>query len=273
MRPEDYPPQEPLSEVAQRYHDELLRRGAETAGEEVQLGDDPYQSLVLHVPERPNGTVLAFIHGGGWTAGYKEWMNFMAPAFTARGVLFASVGYRLAPTHSFPTGVEDVAHALGWLFRNVATYQGDPARLFIGGHSAGGHYASLLAVRRDWQAGEGLPATVVRGCLPISGVYDFTRSGGLTMRPRFLGSASTEHRASPIHTIDGVPPPFLIAHGDRDFPHLMGQAARMEQALHDAGGTVERIVMPDRDHFSASYAGGEPDGPWVPKALDFMAAH
>lgn len=267
MRIEDYPPQEPISEAGQRYHEEVIRRGAGIAGEDRAYEGDPYQSALLFRPEKPDGRVLAFFPGGGWTNGYKEWMAFMAPAFTAAGVLFAAMGYRLAPQHVFPTGVEDCARALAWLWRETGRQP-----IFVGGHSAGGHYASLLAVTTDWQSGLGLPEDAIRGCLPISGVYDLTSAGGLSARPRFLGAGETERAASPLHRIGARPRPFLLAHGDRDFPHLIRQAEAMEAALKGAGGDVTRIVLAGRDHFSASYAGGEADGPWVPKALAWMAA-
>ncbi len=271
MRIEDYPPQEPLSDVGRAFADEVMGRAEGVAGTEHSYGDDPYQGITLHAPAEPNGTVLAFVHGGGWTSGYKEHLDFMAPAFTAAGAVFATIGYRLAPGHLFPTGLDDVARGIAWLHRNVAEVGGDPARVFIGGHSAGGHYTALLAVRRDWQAALDLPETVVRGCLPISGVYRFGEGDGMSMRPRFLGGEENEGPASPIQNIAATPP-FLIAHGSEDFPHLMAQAEEMESALADAGGDVERVVLDGRNHFSACYAGGEPDGPWAPRALAWMAA-
>ena len=270
MHIEDYPPQEPLSEVGRAFAEEVMRRAAGVEGTEQFYGDDPYQGITLHAPANPNGSVLAFVHGGGWTSGYKEHLDFMAPAFTDAGVVFASIGYRLAPRHVFPTGANDVASGIAWLHRHVAEYGGDPSRLFIGGHSAGGHYTALLAVRRDWQAALGLPEGVVRGCLPISGVYRFGEGSGLSAQPRFLGPEENDGPASPIHNIDATPP-FLLAHGGDDFPHLMVQAEAMEGALADAGGDVERIALEGRNHFSACYAGGETDGPWVGRALAWMA--
>ena len=157
-----------------------MRLGAGLEGIERRYGADPYQSVAVFRAPAPNGTLLAFMHGGGWTNGYKEWMAFMAPAFTAAGVSFATIGYRLAPAHVFPAGTDDVIAALALLHQNAAEFGYDPARIFLGGHSAGGHYAALLAVRRDWQAKAGLPQDVIRGCLPISGVYDF----GAAIRPQ-----------------------------------------------------------------------------------------
>lgn len=271
MQPEQYPPQEPLSAPGIVYGRECLRRGADVAGVSFGFGPDPYQSVTVHPASRPDGRVLLFWHGGGWTSGYKEWMSFMAPAFNAAGITFVTAGYRLAPQNVFPVGVDDCAAGVQWTVRNIAAHGGDPRRLWIGGHSAGGHYAALLAVRRDWQAPLGLPVDVVRGCLPISGVYDFTASSGLANRPRFLGPDETERAASPRFNLQAPLPPFLLAHGTADFPHLVRQAEAFENDLRAAGARVERIAMEGRDHFSASYAGGEPDGPWVPAALAFMA--
>jgi len=97
MRPEDYPPQEPFTAIGALYHARVIGLADAVGGIEWQHGADPYQSAVLYPAERPRGDVVALIHGGGWTNGYKEWMAFMAPALTGRGILVASLGYRLAP--------------------------------------------------------------------------------------------------------------------------------------------------------------------------------
>ena len=138
------------------------------------------KALPICKPERANGTVLVFMHGGGWTNGYKEWMRFMAPSFNAQGVTFVSVGYRLAPMHLFPSGFDDCCAGVAWLNANLPKMGMSDSRLFVGGHSAGGHYAALMALTK--------PQLRIRGCLPISGVFDFgKKESGLTMRPRFLG--------------------------------------------------------------------------------------
>jgi acetyl esterase/lipase len=260
MRLVDYPPQEPLSEAGQVYSAECWRRSAGIAGEEFAFGPDLYQRLAVFQPRQPDGRVLIFWHGGGWTSGYKEWLGFMAPAFTAAGVTFVSSGYRLAPQHVFPAGLDDCTYAVQWVAEHVG------GRLFVGGHSAGGHYAALIAARRG--------GTVVRGCLPLSGVFEFGEGSGLSARPRFLGAdPATDRVASPRHQLQPPVPPFLVAHGSKDFPHLIPQAERFVAAVRAAGGEAEHLVLADRTHFTASYAGGEADGPWVPAALAFMARH
>jgi arylformamidase len=263
-----YPPQEPFSPAAQTYHNRVLELGASAIeGQEVAYGADPYQRLLIYRGSQSTRAVLVFFHGGGWTNGYKEWMTFMAPAVTGAGITFVSIGYRLAPAHLFPAGLEDCADGL-----LAAHEQTGFAPLFVGGHSAGGHYAALLAVRNEWWRRRGLDANPLKGCLPISGVYSFGQGSGLPSRPRFLGVGETERAASPIADITD-PTPFLIAYGDRDFPHLIAQAEAMHRTLEAAGASVEVLVLPGCDHFRASYQAGESRGIWLPRAVSFMARH
>jgi acetyl esterase/lipase len=99
-------------------------------------------------------------------------MSFMAPAFNSAGVTFVTAGYRLAPTHVFPAALDDCVAAVRWVLSHAAGHGGDAHRLFIGGHSAGGHYAALLAASAAQRERSGLPADALRGCLPLSGVFD-----------------------------------------------------------------------------------------------------
>ena len=116
MRIDDYPAQEAFSGLGAAYHADVMRRGAGIEGLDFTHGPDPYQGAVVYPAGKPTGDVLVFMHGGGWTNGYKEWMAFMAPGLNAAGVTLVSVGYRLAPAHLFPAGVEDAMAGLAWVW-------------------------------------------------------------------------------------------------------------------------------------------------------------
>ncbi|MBT2305055.1 alpha/beta hydrolase [Variovorax paradoxus] len=274
MKLDHYPPQEPLSPLGAAYQARILALGEGVAGEAQAYGADPYQTLTVFGPEAPSGEVVVFFHGGGWTSGYKEWMYFMAPALLAQGVTFVSAGYRLAPGHVFPSALEDAADAVAWVWRHIEEQGGDRRRIFVGGHSAGGHYAALLAVSAGWRAARSLPRGVLSGCLPVSGVYRLGADSGIATRPRFLGTldpARVDAAASPIAQIDpGACPPFLITHGSRDFPHLVVQARQMEAALRAAGVPVQTHVLEGADHFEASVACGERPAGWPALAAAWM---
>ena len=174
--------QPPLSPQAQAYAAEIVELSTEVRERSKVVLDIPYgpeerQRLDLYCPR--DGTsapvpVLLFMHGGAWRNGCKEWMGFMAPAITCLPAIFMSVGYRLAPASKFPAPLQDCRRALQWAHDNVGGYSGDPDRLFVGGHSAGGHLAAMLALQRDALREHSLPEDAVKGCFPVSGVFDLS---------------------------------------------------------------------------------------------------
>jgi len=271
MKIEDYPPQEPLSDFAKPYHDTCVHRAEVTEYEEFQYGDNAYQSVLVCKADEPTGDVLAFVHGGGWTNGYKEWMAFMGPALGELGITFASIGYRLAPGVLFPDGYHDVQDGFAAVVDRIEEFGGRKDRMFIGGHSAGGHYSSLMAVTNDWQAPRNLPQDIVKGCLPISGVYDFREGNGMAVRPRFLGpeNSAVDEQASPIVNIQRTPP-FFMAWGSDDFPHLIQQGADMAAALKNAGASVQTVELEGCDHLGANLEAGDSEGDWAPPAVKWM---
>ncbi|MBT5570496.1 MAG: alpha/beta hydrolase [Alphaproteobacteria bacterium] len=267
-----YPAQEAFSEIGAKYHQHVQELSAGIKGQSFAYGDDPYQEVAVFPAQAPNGVVLAFLHGGGWTNGYKEWMAFMAPPLNAVGVTFVSVGYRLAPQVYWPNGVQDAAAALRWIHDNIAEYGGDPERILVGGHSAGGHYAMWLAVRDDWQSALELPLDIVKGALPVSGVYDFTEGNGMPGRPRFLGdNEANDLDASPMFTLQKMPP-VLMSWGEKDFPHLITQGERMEAIYREHGGHTETLVLVDCDHLAASYACGDAQQAWLSGVTTWISA-
>jgi acetyl esterase/lipase len=254
-----YPAQEPFNPNMAASHDYQIERGKGLNPKEFFYGADPYQSIALFPAPNPDGRVVLFFHGGGWTNGYKEWMFFIAPALNARGISFASAGYRLAPAHLFPSGYQDCVAALDWLGAHAAEHGLDPKQIFVSGHSAGGHYAALMAVSAPGQDGR------IRGCAPISGIYYFGEDSGMAVRPRFLGpvEAKAEHAASPIFHVRPGLPPFLLIWGENDFPHLKRQAQEMLAKLKEQNVPVQTLELPGCTHFTAVYAAGDVDGPWA----------
>ncbi len=272
MQIEAYPPQEPVPDGLKFVHETLMMLGKGIAGEEYVYGDHPSQSLVVYPSGQTGGPVLLFMHGGGWTNGYKEEMAFLAPPFNKAGITLVSSSYRLAPDHVFPANFEDVAKAVALVWKLAAKYGYDRDALFVGGHSAGGHLASLLATRTDWQSPLGLPGDVIKGCLPISATYDFTPGSGASVRPRFLGAADmlAEVHASPLFHVGNDAPPFLIAYGADDFPHMKVQGEQFAMVARAKGVGVGLLEVPGVSHITVLLSAAEPDRPWLPAAIDWI---
>jgi len=125
----------------------------------------------------PDAPVLVFIHGGYWRSLDKSDHSFIARAFNDRGVCVVMPNYALCPgTPEQPVGIADIARqmarALEWTWRNIARHGGDPSRITVAGHSAGGHLTAMM-MGCDWQAvAPDLPTLLVRNALSISGIHD-----------------------------------------------------------------------------------------------------
>lgn len=139
---------------------------------DLPYGAGPSETLDLFLPARAGAPVLVYLHGGYWRALDKRDFSFVAPAFTQAGALVAVPNYALCPAVSIEDITWQMVRALQWLWQNVAQYGGDPQRIAVVGHSAGGHLAAMMLSCRWKQVDESLPAQLVGGAMSISGLFD-----------------------------------------------------------------------------------------------------
>lgn len=132
----------------------------------------------------PNGSgpfpVVVYIHGGGWVAGSSRSHRKLAKQYAAAGYLTINLDYRLAPEHQFPAGLDDCVFAIKWSGDNAKRWNGDAARLAVGGDSAGGNLtaSALIALSNERHAGP-----KPRAALLLYGVFDFGTSRRRPIRP------------------------------------------------------------------------------------------
>lgn len=271
-------PQPPMSPAAEHYAAYCLEATAQVQARtrhvlDIPFGVDDWQKLDLYLPDDTAAhglPTLLFMHGGYWTHGYKEWLGFMAPAFITLPALFISVSYRLSPAVTHPAALEDCLAALAWAYHHVAEHGGDPQRLFVGGHSAGGHLAALLTLQPPLLTARGLPADSIKGCFPVSGVYDLEGDVPQDRLAAFLAPGTSRALASPIHYVAGNRTPFFLAVGEDDFPVLHAQAYTMAAALLQEHGPVELLEIADADHFQVNMRASDPTYLWVQRVRALM---
>ena len=252
---------------------------------DVKYGDDYFQMNDYFMPDDESLTglpVMCFLHGGAWRTGCKEWMAFMAPAVTATPAVFVSVSYRLAPHVRMPDIVSDCFDALAQVHNTVERYGGDPSRIFVGGHSAGGHLSAMMALRRDMSVARGLPSDVVKACMPVGGQYDIREhqidpdTWFEAVYPLIFEDRSADQDLaadlSPIsHTKDNNTP-FWISWGENDVAESIRTSKDLTDALR-ANGTapVKNHIWPVLDHFDANLEQGNMDSPWIANMREWMA--
>ncbi len=116
--------------------------------------------------------MLVYIHGGYWRALDKRDQSFVAPPFVAAGAMVVLPNYALCPAVTIEHIVLQLVQSLAWVWRHAAEHGGDPARIVVAGHSAGGHLAAMM-LACDWRAvAPDLPADLVKGALAVSGVFE-----------------------------------------------------------------------------------------------------
>lgn len=196
-----------------------------------------------------NFPVVMFVHGGTWKWGDKNLYAGLGEVFTQHGIGFVICNYRLSPQVKHPAHVEDVAKAFAWTCENIGRYGGDTGRLFLCGHSAGGHLVSLLATDTSYLKAEKRTADEIKGVISISGVYQIVHTEKV-FHEAFGKDETVCKNASPLTHAAGKHPPFLIAYADRDFEHLDQMAKNMHEALKKSESPCDLLICKDRTHIS-----------------------
>ena len=258
-------------ERAMAWSDEVRRRT--DCRLDIPYGPEERQNLDLYLPKPGTGPapVFIFLHGGYWAIGHKDTLGFMAETITPVPAILVTAGYRLAPGAKYPEQVDDCRTALCWVYENIWKYGGDPGRIFVGGHSAGGHLAALVTLQRGRLSEFGLPPDVIKGCLPVSGVFDVTAAPP-DRQEAFLASPKDAVEASPLHNTAGNTVPFFLEIGENDFPNLRSQHPKMAERLRAEGGIVEEMERPGLDHFGISLDHGDPASPWVTRVREWLTS-
>lgn len=221
---------------------------------EVPYGAGPSETLDIFPGKAAKAPVLVFIHGGYWRSLDKADHSFVAPAFTKAGGCVVMPNYALCPSVTIPQIVMQMVKALDWTWRHIAEYGGDPRRITVVGHSAGGHLSAMM-LACQWQAyAKDLPAGLVKNAMSISGLYEldsirrtpFLRES-LRLTPAQASKASPAWLPRPaVSRGRGV---LYSVAGGAESPAFVAHQTMIQQAW---GKRVVPVceTLPKLDHFS-----------------------
>ena len=258
--------------------DERLPRYAAAAAEsrarrpdavlDVRYGPGEKETLDIFPAGRADAPVQLFIHGGYWRAMDKSDYSFIADAFHPAGATTVVINYDLCPTVTLDTIVVEANRSIAWTWRNIAEYGGDPDRLYVSGNSAGGHLTAM-ALAHDWTA-DGLPADVIKGAAPITGVFDCEPVLDITVNEEVRLEPEAARRLSPLRNPPRRALPLLVAVGGAEPPMWIEMSKDYVALCGEHGIECEYMELPGHDHFDVSRAAGDPESPLAQAMIRMM---
>ena len=188
------------------------------------------------------------VHGGRWTLFTKDEESFIAPMFVNAGATCIVIDFSNIPKVRIPEMVAQVKRAIAWIYRNAASFGGDPERIHLSAHSSGSHLAGV-ALLTDWEHEFGVPQDVVKSALLISGMYDL-RPVMLSARSSYVKLSDEEVRAlSAILQPELLRTPLTMVYGSKETPEFKRQPKAFLAALEVVGRTARLIEIPGANHF------------------------
>jgi arylformamidase len=216
----------------------------------VAYGSSPREMLDIYAADRPAGPVLVYIHGGYWRSGSKEDNCNFVPTLTKRGATVVLVEYDLCPQVTVTDIVRQTRAAIGWTYRNISEYGGDPSKLFVSGHSAGGHLTAM-ALAHDWER-DGLPRNIIKGAVATSGVYDLDVVMRISVQEQVRLTPELAKLNSPFMNPPRVNCPLVVAVGGAEPEGWQQMSEDYFQFCKNNGMNVEYLVEPGANHYTMS---------------------
>lgn len=194
-----------------------------------ETANKPAQTLNIFSPKKSAQLkeVLIFVYGGSWNSGRKEIYNFFGTRWARKDVVTVVVDYPKTPKAGYDEMAIDVAKAVKWVKENIKNYGGNPDKIFISGHSAGGHLAALVAIKKEYFSRVGI-ANPLKGIILIDAagldMYGYLKSENFEPGNSYLNTFSNDPKiwkeASPIYFLHKDMPPLLIYRGSRTYPSI-----------------------------------------------------
>ena len=236
---------------------------------DVAYGPDEDEKLDVFPATSPGSPLVVYMHGGAWTRSDKANESFMAEAFVEAGAAFVAANFGLCPRVTLDEMIRQARAAVAWSHANARDFNADPDRLFIAGHSSGGHVGGMMAVT-DWTAEHGLPRNLVKGGLLCSGMYDLA-AVRLSARNEYLRlDEAAEDRNSSIRRIPDDGCPLIVGYGGNEQKEFRRQSREFAAAWREAGLRVEEFDMPGVNHFELRRHFNDPEGPILKSMLSLM---
>ncbi|WKN33855.1 alpha/beta hydrolase [Porifericola rhodea] len=241
------------------------------SGQQLSAYEKERAYLDLYLPEgQSDFPVLVWLHGGGLKINSKDSLEsrIVGIRMAKEGVGVAIINYRLSPEGQYPDYIEDVAAATAWVHQHIKEYQGNPEKLYLGGHSAGGYLAAIATLDASYLQAYDMQPGTLEGIICISGQMDshntVKEEKGIAAEEKIIdASAPLYHTATDV-------PPFLILYADDDIPGRGAINEEFARAMKKAGHKLKIKELKNKDHLSIVMEIMEPKDATARQMLSFI---
>lgn len=177
------------------------------------------------------------------------------------------INYALCPEVTIEEIVRQTRAALAWTYESAGSFGGDPERIYVAGHSAGGHLTAML-LSTDWERDYGLPGDVIKGACAISGLFDLAPFPYTFLQPKLQLTWDQVSRNSPILHLPDDAPPLLVAYGEDETAEFRRQSEEFLAAWKSKGLPGDLLPLPDANHYDVLEGFLDPESPLCSTLLE-----
>ena len=215
----------------------------------VAYGPTLSETLDIFPAEKLCSPIHIFFHGGYWHSLTSRDFAFVAEGLVRNGITAVLVNYALCPSVSIDEIVRQSRAAAAWTYRNAEDFGGNPEQITVSGHSAGGHLTGML-LSTDWEKNYGLPPNLIKGFLPVSGLFDLKPFPFSWLQPKLLLTSKQVLRNSPVFLKPVYTPHVMVAVGADESHEFQRQSKNYTIFLQKHGVPAEYLSMPGKNHFN-----------------------
>lgn len=220
----------------------------------LAYGPHPDERLDLFTGKLDGAPVLIWIHGGAWRQFTKDDHSYVVPPFVEAGIHVAVLNFSKAPAARLSGIAAQIRRAVAWIHENAKRFGGDPARIFIGGHSSGAHLAATAISGPDVLGPD--VSRPIKAALLVSGSYDL-EAVMLSARSEYLVmEGADEHHLSPARHTAQAKTPALIAYSSGDSPEFRRHSVEFADKLREQGRLIDCIEFEGLNHFEIAASVG-----------------
>ncbi|BAZ10502.1 putative esterase [Calothrix sp. NIES-4071] len=216
----------------------------------IPFGPTLVEHLDIFPASQPCAPIMVFIHGGYWMMASSKEFSFVASSMMSAGITTVVINYALCPKVTIDEIVRQTRAAIAWVYRNAENFGGNPNRIYVSGHSAGGHLTAMSMIT-DWESDYGLPNNIIKGGCTISGLFDLMPFPYTWLQPKIQLTWGEVLRNSPIRHIPETAGSLIVTYGEEESSEFHRQSQDFLNAWKSKGLQGEYLAQSGKNHFTA----------------------